>query len=131
MKCPKCDRFMVKNGKGRKGEQRYICKDCSQTQSDRVFNIAIDEELAKEAKLQGLDIQQLSNDAVAAQIDFDMLPYTSESYKEAIAILREHKLDFHYPLARSIAKQLDATFTQAIKENCPLDHIQIVSNKAK
>ena len=110
MHCPRCNEKMVRNGKGRKGEQRWLCQSCSSTKSDAVELVSIDAELAAAAKDQGIDITKLTNDAIASVIDFDELPYSGTSYREAIAVLKQHNLDFHYPLARSIATAIDAAF---------------------
>lgn len=116
MYCPRCNELMVKNGKGRRGEQRWLCKSCSSTKNDAVELVSVDAELAVAAQEQGLDITKLTNDAIALQIDFDSLPYSNASYREAIAVLKQHNLEFHYPLARSIAKAIDRACKQTIQE---------------
>ena len=98
---------MVRNGRGRNGEQRWLCKSCHKTSSNAVEQISIDRDLAKAARSQGIDITKLSNSAIAEAVDFDELPYSLTSYKDAMKLLEKFKLNFHFELAKAIAIELD------------------------
>ena len=104
---------MVRNGKGRKGEQRWLCQNCNSSKSDAIELVSIDAELAVAAKKQGIDITKLSNNAIADEVDFDELPYSCTSYREATAVLKEFKLEWHFPLVRAVASALDKAGEQS------------------